>query len=140
MKYLQIYCDGACPGNGFTGAKSSYGLYCEETHYCEYGGGGFEGKHTNNTGELIGILRSLEYAKGKTNHVIIYSDSQYAINSCVLWNINKKKKKNKPLILKAKAAMIPFKKVEMRWVKGHNSCYGNEIADALSNEWLKENR
>ena len=85
MTLLSIYTDGACVRNGKPNAKSSYAFFCLENHYKEVGTGEWDGKHSNNTGELKAILQALRYAVGKTKWARIFSDSKYAINSSSIW-------------------------------------------------------
>lgn len=136
---LNIYTDGACWGNGSPTARASYGVYCLETKYEESGDGSFKGKATNNTAELTGILKALQYASGKTKYVRIYADSLYAIQSIFEWRLTPVKK-NFDLIFQAKELLKSFESAEWEWVKGHNLSQWNEYVDALATKFLHDNR
>ncbi len=136
---LSIYTDGACAGNGHAGARSSYAFFCLETEHGDAGEGSFEGKSTNNTGELMAILKAMKYAKGKTKKLRIYSDSKYAINSISVWTI-RPGKKNIRLITECQKMLRCFSDVSFEWIKGHGSSEMNNYVDELATNYLKNNK
>jgi ribonuclease HI len=79
MKYLNIYCDGACRGNqhelntGGWGAILEYGKNQKELH-------GGEADTTNNRMELTALICALSAITRKGERVRVFSDSSYVIN------------------------------------------------------------
>lgn len=102
---------------------------------------------TNNQGELTAVLDLLTQTAHLPDDLVIYCDSQYAINSISKWMAGWKRRgwrkaDGKPVmnveILKAlDACMTQFaaqgRKVEFRWVRGHAGHPLNEAADRLAN-------
>jgi ribonuclease HI len=83
MKYLNIYCDGACSGNqhelntGGWGAILEYGKSQKELH-------GGEADTTNNRMELTALISALSAITRKGEQVRVFSDSSYVINGLKL--------------------------------------------------------
>lgn len=136
---LSIYTDGACWGNGSKTARSAYAFRCLETEHDEADDGSFQGKATNNTGELKAILKALEYAKGKTKIVRIYSDSKYAIHSIITWRL-RAGKANIMLITQCQNMLHFFDDVSFEWIKGHDESEMNNYVDELATQFLENNR
>jgi ribonuclease HI len=102
---------------------------------------------TNNQGELTAVLDLLTQTAHLPDDLVIYCDSQYAINSISKWMTGWKRRgwrkaDGKPVmnveILKAlDACMTQFaaqgRSVEFRWVRGHAGHPLNEAADRLAN-------
>lgn len=100
---------------------------------------------TNQIGELTAILQVLR-AYRKTAHIIIESDSQYAIQSSSTWLHNwkhnqwknsKKQRISNYEIIRAIDNELTMRKnqgftVEFKWVKGHVGDKFNEIADGFA--------
>lgn len=131
---ITIYTDGACVGNGSVDAVATWAFICIENGKHE--AGRVYGLQTNNTGELTAILKALEYAYNLGKKVVIYSDSQYAIDSSSKWHPDRKRTKNRSVknyeIIKRIWVFNEEVKAEFRWVKGHNNNPYNEIADELA--------
>lgn len=153
--HLEIYTDGSLKK---TGQSSTFGGWCyivvrdsKEIYYAS----GNEYNTTNQRMELLAIANALKYIKTirrKSEKVVIYSDSAYAIN-CYLqeWYINwqsngwvnskKEDVANKDLWRE----IIPFFDdfwYDFRKVKGHDGNYWNEICDERAQaeaEKLKKN-
>lgn len=106
---------------------------------------------TNNQMELQAILIALQYIKDNNikEECVIYSDSAYCVNICNDWiftwainnwkNSKKEQIKNYDLIIQ----LYPFLKKEfpnysIQKVKGHDTCLGNNLADALATDNLIE--
>ncbi|WP_240541466.1 ribonuclease H family protein [Bifidobacterium santillanense] len=105
---------------------------------------------TNQIGELCAVLQALRAHPGP-EHLIIESDSQYAINCSTKWlkgwkkngwrNSQKKPVKNAEVI-KAIDAEITKRpgKVDFKWVKGHAGNAGNELVDELARTYAHDCR
>lgn len=134
---ITIYSDGSCfpnPGAGGWGA-----VICHDTmDYCVYGGVPYS---TNNGMELTAALRALE-ALSAPSSVILYTDSQYLQKAMTEWLKGWKRRgwkrggggkplKNVELWIELDK-MNTYHEVDWRWVKGHNGCLLNEIADGLA--------
>lgn len=149
MKTINVYCDGACSGNGKKWSKGGMGIHFPNKElsdlavvYKDY-----YIKPTNQICELASILCTLEYIDkmiGLINvNIVIFSDSNYCVKTFNYWykswkrnGWNKKggyKLSNKNLIIKIseyfenKDYSIKIKKVA-----GHSNCQGNNIADSLA--------
>lgn len=137
---LTAAADGSALGNP---GPAGWGWYIDEDRWAA--GGWPHG--TNNQGELTAILDLLAQTAHVPDDLVIYCDSQYAINSITKWMPGWKKRgwrkgDGKPVlnveIMKAlDARMTQFaaagRRVEFRWVKGHAGHPLNEAADRLAN-------
>lgn len=113
-------------------------------HYKEIYGG--QPATTNNEMELSGIYEGLRALKRKDRRVVVYSDSQYAINAVSVWwrgwrrrgwcTANGTPVKNLDLI-KAIVELV-HDNVSFRWVKGHNGLKYNERADVLAGKGKRQ--
>ncbi len=130
-----IYTDGSCDtkGNGGYGVSLTCG---DESIYLS----GSAENTSSQKMELTAIIRALEMLKSNCN-VVIFSDSQYAINCINIW-IDKwrkhgwKKNDGQPvanleLIQRLYELKSKFR-VRANWVKGHAGNVGNEIVDGLA--------
>lgn len=92
---------------------------------------------TNNRQELRGVLYALKWFKEPSN-IIIYSDSQYIVNSINNGSARKwfeeqdYTKKNLDIWIEILDLISWHEKVEFRWVKGHQDNKGNILADLLA--------
>ena len=140
---INIYTDGACSGNP---GKGGWGAYIEAENNVEELSG-YENSTTNNRMELTAVIKALEYIQ---NHVEIniFTDSKYVMDGINSWiknwkknnwkTSNKKPVKNKDLWEKLDSLTIN-QKIKWTWVKGHNGNIGNEKADFLATEAIKNN-
>lgn len=146
---INVYTDGACPSNGYKGARAGIGIFFgkDDPRNCSEV---VEGKQTNNVAELTAILRAEEILRPeimKGTHVTVYSDSKYAIRCCgeygvKLAKLNWKKKKPIPNVELVKQAYETFSKlptvsfvhVEAHTGKTDAHSIGNAWADKLANE------
>jgi ribonuclease HI len=139
---VEIYTDGACSGNpgpGGWGALLSYGTKRKEI--C-----GGEAGTTNNRMELMAAIQALE-SLTRPSTVRLHTDSVYVRSGIMKWLPNwkrngwrtadKKPVKNAELWQRLEAASERHK-VEWLWVKGHAGDPGNERADALANQGMRE--
>ena len=86
-----IYTDGACSKNGSTSAKAGIGIHFSKRNKIKFDDVSeplleIDGqKVTNQRAELYAILKALRITKEVTNHIIIYTDSEYSINCVMRW-------------------------------------------------------
>lgn len=138
---LHIFTDGSAinqTGAGGWGAVLLWNGHTKEVF------GGAPGQ-TNNTMELTAILEGLR-ARSRDVRTIVYSDSQYCINSLVTWYSGWERKgfitstgkpvANLQLLKDIRALITPM--VVFQWVKGHVGIEHNERADALAEQGRRE--
>jgi ribonuclease HI len=148
---INVYIDGSCINNGTPKAKAGYGVFFKnEDPRNEYAR--VEGKQTNNTGELTGMIRALEILQDeiiKKTKIHIYTDSEYVIKCCGSygsklanndWKTSLGKTPSNCLLLqKIYKLYNPFKKhIVLTHIKAHTNLQdehslGNEGADRLAN-------
>lgn len=95
---------------------------------------------TNNEMEMTAIVQVLQ--KYGDSSPIVYTDSAYAYNTFTKWMYGWQKNgwmrpKSQPvanleLVQQYYNLELSGKKVELRWVRGHNGNAGNELADKLA--------
>lgn len=154
MNKLQIFTDGSCFKNNRKNVKRTGGI------------GIFFGQNdprnvsqkldyhtiTNNTAELIACIKAINIGVKTNKNIIIYSDSNYVINSITKWankwsknNWNKSDGspiKNKELIQELHSLYKKYN-IEMKHVRAHKKApkkdsekyyfwYGNNQADLLA--------
>ena len=141
---IKIFTDGACepnPGEAGSGIALYRNNIASELWYGLYNPSG-----TNNVAELKALHQALimaesELSKGGT--VVIFCDSQYAINCVTRWASGWEKKgwkrpgggeiKNLELIKKLHALYQSLSgRVQILHVNGHAGVEGNELADRMS--------
>ena len=103
---------------------------------------------TNNIQELKGILYGLRALKVTNIPIVIYSDSQYSLNSIFKWSHNWKKNgwktsdkkdvKNKELIIDILNELDRFENCDYCWIRGHDGDEFNERCDKLVNRAMDE--
>jgi ribonuclease HI len=125
------YTDGACSGNpGPAGA----GLIVISPEGKAKEGFEYLGQATNNIAELAAILFALNAIPPAAEHVLVHTDSQYAIGVLTKgW----KAKKNPELIEKIRTTLKSRKNVEIIYVPGHAGVPLNERADELAREAIR---
>ncbi|SJX62336.1 related to Ribonuclease H [Sporisorium reilianum f. sp. reilianum] len=144
-KYIFVYCDGSCLGNGKPWARAGYAAYFPDPRLRDRNvAARLQGLQTNNRAELMALIRAVQQAPKDGRQVVIFSDSEYAIN-CVgkwlgKWRSNGwKTAKGKPVanrdLVRLDRALddhdIP---PILEHVKGHAGHYGNEVADQMAKE------
>jgi ribonuclease HI len=160
---MNIYTDGACKNNGKFNARSGIGIYIQETKekisepienvYKELLPNLIDIKHTNNTAELLAILKAINISeiniKNKIN-INICSDSMYSIN-CITkwyksWEVNNWKTSqgkpvlNKEIIQEIIKYLKAYSNIKLIYTPAHKEkpttnierWYGNKIADELA--------
>lgn len=87
---------------------------------------------TNNLAELTAILKCLQRALRLKVHtpLIIYSDSQWSVNSI---NGDYNVRRHKELIAEIQGLMVEIQDVKIQWVRGHAGQAYNELVDKLAN-------
>tara|TARA_R110002049_G_scaffold116447_3_gene268975 strand:+ start:82 stop:519 length:438 start_codon:yes stop_codon:yes gene_type:complete len=135
---IEIFTDGACKGNPGPGGWGALIVDQEGTERELFGG---EAHTTNNRMELLAVIKALE-AMPVEQPLRIYTDSQYVQKGITEWMKNwvrrgwktadRKPVKNADL-WQTLSALAEQRKVDWRWVRGHNGHPGNERADQLAN-------
>jgi len=98
---------------------------------------------SNNRGEIMGVLYTMELFKGKRDwNIQIRSDSQYVVNSINKWRhkwklSNYEGIKNPDLLIPLFTAWDAHGNATINWVKGHAGTYGNELADEYAGLGMK---
>lgn len=98
---------------------------------------------TNNRMELLAAIVGLEALKEKCG-VILFSDSQYVVNSMAKgwatkwqsngWQRNRKEAALNPDLWERLLALCDIHEVEFKWIKGHAGHRENERCDRLAVE------
>jgi ribonuclease HI len=140
---ISIFTDGASRGNPGPGGFGT--ILISGNHRKEISQG--YRMTTNNRMELLSVIVGLEALKKKGEHVTVYSDSKYIVDSVEKgwlagWlKKDFKGKKNKDLWLRFHKIYREHH-VKFQWIKGHNEHPMNErcdelaVAAALSNNLL----
>ncbi|KAM0713610.1 hypothetical protein Q7P37_010572 [Cladosporium fusiforme] len=81
---VKIYTDGSSLGNGQVGAVGGVGVYFGPGDGRNLSEGLTGSRQTNQRAELTAIQRALELAP-RDRKIVIYSDSNYAINCVTIW-------------------------------------------------------
>ena len=142
MQTIEIYTDGACKGNpgpGGWGALLRFGQHEKAL----FGG---ESPTTNNRMELLAAIKALEALK-RPSQVDLYTDSQYLRKGITEWLANWKARgwrtaAKKPVkheyLWRALDQAVARHKINWHWVKGHSGHPGNDRADQLANEGIRQ--
>ncbi len=141
-KTVDLYTDGACKGNpgpGGWGVLLRYG----DAEKSLWGG---ERETTNNRMELTAVIEGLK-ALNRPCRVRVHTDSKYVQQGISQWLPNWIRRnwktagggqvKNQDL-WRALAEQAARHRVEWLWIKGHAGHPGNERADALANEGVRQ--
>lgn len=83
-KKITIFTDGACVNNGKRNAKGGVGIYYQDNHKPNVSISLKDSKPTNNKAELTAIKMAIESCEDD-DEIIIYTDSEYAINCITKW-------------------------------------------------------
>lgn len=126
----EIHTDGSCllnPGPGGWGAV----IAGEGGATSKLSGG--ERSTTNNRMEIVAVIEALE-AIPQGASAVVHSDSEYVVKTMTKgWKRNANKDLWERLELAASA-----RNVEFRWVRGHAGNKGNEMADRLAVNAMKD--
>lgn len=138
IKPSVAYTDGSASPNPGCGGWG-YMIQRPDGRVIESSGG--ERETTNNRMELTAILMAM-LALDDGAAIVIYSDSQYAVNGLTVWSkkwarLNWRKKGGGPMPNRDLWLELEVQKMRVRarflWVRGHNGDRGNERADKLAN-------
>ena len=127
---MQIYTDGAYKSSIDQGGIGV--VWMKDNKIIKKYSKGF--KHTtNNKMELIAMLCAFKSIKTPIDEVEFISDSQYVLG-CITKGWKKKKNATLWRLLDAEyERIIPLiKDIKFIHVRGHQDCYGNNIADELA--------
>jgi ribonuclease HI len=139
---IDIYTDGACSGNPGPGGWGA--LLVWNGHEKELSGA--EALTTNNRMELMAAIMALNALKAPST-VHLHTDSRYlkdGINSWIHnwkrngWKTAAKKPVKNDDLWQALDAAIKRHRIEWHWVKGHSGHPGNDRADKLATQAIKE--
>ncbi len=130
---LTIYTDGASrgnPGRGGYGAILQWGSQTRELS------GGFR-MTTNNRMELLAVIAALEALTREGLDILVYSDSEYVVNSVEKkWVFAWEKKgfagKKNPDLWQRFLGLYRKHRIQFKWVKGHADNVYNNRCDVLA--------
>lgn len=145
MKKLEIFTDGACKGNPGIGGWGALMRFNGHEKTLK----GAEPLTTNNKMELTAAIEALKAIKPTKQAIEIHltTDSTYVkngINEWIdVWKNNQWKTKQKKEVKNVELwkildALCTQHQVHWHWVKGHSGHPGNEMADILANQAIKE--
>lgn len=141
-----VYTDGACSGNPGPGGWAALLRDCADNY--EWSVGGAEKLTTNNRMELIAAISAIEQLPEGCN-IDLYTDSEYLQKGASKWMYSWERSglfdQSKPPRRKIKnldlwrqiIKLCRSYNIQWMWVKGHSGVYGNETADKLAQEQLK---
>lgn len=139
---IVIYTDGGALTNPGVGG---YGVVLKHKSHRKELSGGFR-LTTNNRMEILACIEGLRALKHKSD-VVVFSDSQYVVNSISKgwakrwkskgWMRNDKEKAENPDLWEQLLELCDYHNVEFRWLKGHNGTVENERCDQLATEAAK---
>lgn len=128
---IHVYTDGASSGNpgpSGIGVLLRYGDHEKKISRTI-------GQATNNIAELEAIRVGLSEINNPNLPAVVYTDSSYAYG---LLTQNWKAKKNQALVGEIRILISKFKHLRFVKVKGHAGDEGNEIADRLATDAIKQ--
>ncbi|MES2836249.1 MAG: ribonuclease HI [Bacteroidota bacterium] len=132
---ISIYTDGASRGNPGPGG---YGIVMLAGQHRKEMSEGFR-LTTNNRMELMSVIVALETIKKDGNHVTVFSDSKYVVDSVELkwvfgWQKKGFKGKKNEDLWRRFLLIYPKHQIKFVWVKGHASNKENNRCDELAVE------
>ena len=136
---MEIYCDGSCRGNGTANAEGGFGVVVVDNGEVVNTYAEMHKQTTNNRMEMMAIMWAIVtyYEEIAAGDVVIFSDSQYAVNTFSNWiwswynrgwkKSNKQTPENLTLLKKYVTITNDGKlPVQLRYVRGHNGNVYNE--------------
>lgn len=143
---IKIWTDGACSGNPGAGGWAAILTYKKTSKELS----GYKLSTTNNEMEFYAILCALATLSPATRcnpmPIVVYTDSQYAINAITIWY--KRWKKNNGIksdgqpvvhweLIEKIHAEMKDRNVSFEWIRGHGKDIMNIRADKLAVEKRK---
>ena len=158
MKILNIYTDGGfrralkCGSYAFAIVENSGNIIKEHSKVHDIDD---DRVHvTNNTMEMLGVIKSLNWLKSNGYNpndyrIYVYTDSQYVQLGITEWisnwkrnnwrNASRKPVKNKDLwIVLDKIVTFDFPSIHLQWTQGHDGNKWNEHVDKLCTKAMEE--
>ncbi|XP_059613381.1 ribonuclease H1-like [Phlebotomus argentipes] len=140
--FLDVWTDGACPGNGFNATAAGRGVFFGDDHPWNVAERA-DGPPTNNRGEIQASRRAIEIAKSQgIKKLRINTDSDFLIKSVEnympRWKKNgwktadRRDVKNKDDFILLDKVLDGTIEIQWKHVPGHKGVYGNEKADELA--------
>lgn len=159
---IYAYTDGSCFHNGKKNVPGGIGIFIPHLDKKIYK---LVNNSTNNKAEILAIREAIMYlAKNnqlESNKLIIFTDSEYTIKSCTIWNRNwdwnsetqqyikrnggkKKIIKNSKYLRQVIQLLRKYPHINLQHIKAHTGkqdkhSRGNEIADNLAKKALQNN-
>ena len=145
-----VYTDGSCKHNGTAHARAGVGVFFGHNDPRNISTQ-FDGKQSNNTAELMGILLACERIlveptdSMKPHKWILFTDSKYAIGMCTTTGLKHAKKDwvemfpNKDLVRKLYNTIQKMSNLTLQYIRAHTGLsdvhsMGNEQADLLASQ------
>ncbi|WAW11761.1 ribonuclease HI [Acinetobacter phage nACB2] len=135
LSILEIWTDGGVTNNGKENSFGGWSYVAIKPNekpkigYSEH----VPGIVTNNRCEIMGVMAAIVEFANPECKLIVHSDSQYVVKTVNEWRHGWKRKN--PALIKNKELfeqlfdLVDKNHVELKWVKGHSTCVGNNIAD-----------
>lgn len=131
-KYI-AYTDGGCQNTSIYGEGGSSYLIIHNGEVVKTASKGFL-RTTSNRMEMLAIISAV-CSIPEGSDLLVYSDSQYAINTLSgFW----KPQKNRDLIFQYNERAKKLSSISFRWLKGHNGDKYNEMVDSMCTDSIKK--
>lgn len=138
-----IYTDGACEPNPGPGGWAAIAFLDDTEIHRDCGS---HSRTTNNIMELTAVFWALDQVSRFGWHgATIYSDSKYVVNGCNDWRHKwkaagwRKPAANREIWRDMDRMLsILDDRVRIEWVKGHSGIPGNELADEISMQAMRD--
>lgn len=143
--FLKVYTDGSCINNGKEGSKGGIGIYFGDGDSRNVSKSLEYDKVTNNVAELSALNEALDILVEYDSDTIIYTDSKYVILCCTSYGRKQSVKNwiddipNRDLVKLVYNKFISKENIRLEYVRGHNNCHGNDMADKLAREGINYN-
>ena len=141
---ISVYTDGGCISN--PDGPGGWGVVIVDPRKSNVELSGGETSTTNNRMELMAAIKALEHIEPDLP-LVVHSDSQYVIKGITEWIHGWRKRgwktasdeqvKNKDLWERLYGLTLRHE-INWRWVKGHSGNPGNEQADHLATQGMKQ--